>query len=110
MAPDIYSINNMIGALANTPKWKEARQAQRKWAENTWENLWKVGEFCWGADFFGNADPRFPQRMSLIPGVEISCIFCLDMNTIYCVADESAIAAADITPAGCILDRLQIYY
>eukprot|EP00435_Cladocopium_sp_Y103_P038905 s1359_g10.t1 len=22
--PDIYSINNMIGALANTPKWKEA--------------------------------------------------------------------------------------
>lgn len=30
-SPDLYSINNMIGALANTPKWKEAVAASRRW-------------------------------------------------------------------------------
>lgn len=64
-SPDLYSINNMIGALANTPKWKEAaaRRGGVMWAmKNTPGDPWFIGEFvgtCWDFTEIGNYDDLF---------------------------------------------------
>lgn len=69
-SPDLYSINNMIRALANTPKWKEAVAASRRWwamkktprpekSLVVWWICWDMLICCDFIDFLGNYDNLF---------------------------------------------------
>ena len=69
-SPDLYSINNMIGALANTPKWKEAVATSRRWwamkktpppekSLVVWWICWDM-LICWDfTEIIGNYDNLF---------------------------------------------------